>query len=112
MQPSSPLPVNQVDVYRPACSKCGSRMMLARIEPSGRSDYDTRTFECGQCGHELRRSFGSRRAAHQPRPQDWGAPVARREPRERNRRGGPLVRAGLFLLALIGGGCRKIERVE
>jgi len=55
MRPSSPLPANQVEVYRPACAKCGSRMMLARIEPSGRSDYDTRTFECGQCGHELRK---------------------------------------------------------
>ena len=52
MQPSSPLPVNQVDVYRPACAKCGSRMMLARIEPSGKPNHDMRTFECAQCGRE------------------------------------------------------------
>ena len=51
MQPSSPLPVNQVDVYRPACAKCGARMMLARIEPTDRPDYDCRTFECDRCGH-------------------------------------------------------------
>lgn len=35
---------------RPACSKCGSCMMLVRIEPSDEPDHDLRTFEC-LCGH-------------------------------------------------------------
>jgi hypothetical protein len=26
-------------------------MMLARIEPTDRPDYDCRTFECDRCGH-------------------------------------------------------------
>jgi ribosomal protein S27AE len=51
MQQSSPSPVNLVDLYRPACPKCGLRMMIARIEPSGKPNHDMRTFECGQCGH-------------------------------------------------------------
>ena len=53
MPESSPLRVNQLDVYRPACAKCGSRMMLARIELSDEPDHDLRTFECAQCGLEL-----------------------------------------------------------
>jgi len=37
--------------YRPACSKCGSLTMLARIEPSGELGHDLRTFECAACGN-------------------------------------------------------------
>jgi len=35
---------------RPECPKCGTQMVLARIEPD-KPDYDRRTFECAQCGH-------------------------------------------------------------
>ena len=45
---------------RPACSKCGSRTQLARIEPSGEPDYDVRMFECVTCGNsdEVKVKFG------------------------------------------------------
>jgi hypothetical protein len=36
--------------FRPLCSKCGSVMMLARIEPA-RPDYDLRSFECSSCNN-------------------------------------------------------------
>jgi hypothetical protein len=35
----------------PSCPKCGNPMWLARIEPTGKSDHDQRTFECPQCEH-------------------------------------------------------------
>ena len=43
--------INQVQMYRPRCSKCGQPTQLARIEPAGEPDYDQRTFECVMCGN-------------------------------------------------------------
>ena len=37
-------------IERPACPKCGIRMMLTRVEPD-EPDHDKRTFECFECGH-------------------------------------------------------------
>ena len=37
-------------IERPACPKCGNRMMLARIEPD-KPGHDKRTFECFDCNH-------------------------------------------------------------
>jgi hypothetical protein len=37
-------------IERPRCSRCTSRMMLARIAP-GPSGFDIRMFECGKCDH-------------------------------------------------------------
>jgi hypothetical protein len=37
---------------RPACPKCATRMMLARITPE-KPDHDRRTFECPGCDHAL-----------------------------------------------------------
>ena len=36
-------------ITRPACLKCGERMMLARVAPSS-FGVDYRTFECPACG--------------------------------------------------------------
>jgi len=38
-------------ISKPSCPACRKMMLLARIEPSGRPDYDIRTFECPVCGH-------------------------------------------------------------
>ena len=35
-------------IVRPPCSKCGTTMMLARIEPDA-PGRDLRTFECPKC---------------------------------------------------------------
>jgi hypothetical protein len=35
-------------ITRPPCSKCGTQMLLARIEPD-KPNYDKRTFECATC---------------------------------------------------------------
>ena len=43
--------INQIQLYRPPCSKCGAPTSLARIEPTDETDYDLRTFECVSCGH-------------------------------------------------------------
>jgi hypothetical protein len=51
MRPREPNQVNQVQLYRPPCPKCGLPTALARIEPSDDSDHDLRTFECELCGH-------------------------------------------------------------
>jgi hypothetical protein len=37
-------------IVRPPCSKCGLRMLLARIEPD-KPDHDKRTFVCSICDH-------------------------------------------------------------
>lgn len=50
-QPVYPHHVNQVQLYRPLCSKCGTLTQLARIEPSEDADHDLRTFECTLCGN-------------------------------------------------------------
>jgi DNA-directed RNA polymerase subunit RPC12/RpoP len=49
---SSPLFTNppSQQFERPNCPKCGTRMMLARIEPD-EPDHDKRTFECPGCQH-------------------------------------------------------------
>ena len=41
--------VNELQLYRPPCLKCGGPTMIARIEPSGEPSYDLRTFECTTC---------------------------------------------------------------
>jgi hypothetical protein len=46
-QPATPY---SNSIERPACSKCGTQMMLARIEPD-KPDHDKRTFECPSCNH-------------------------------------------------------------
>lgn len=51
MRPAEPSLINQIQLYRPLCSKCGTLTQLARIEPSGESDHDMRTFECVACGN-------------------------------------------------------------
>jgi len=33
-----------------ACTKCGSEVMLVRIEPA-QSGFDLRTFECSECNN-------------------------------------------------------------
>jgi hypothetical protein len=37
-------------IVRPPCSVCGTKMLLARIEPD-KPDHDKRTFECAKCGN-------------------------------------------------------------
>jgi ribosomal protein S27AE len=39
---------NSNAMIRPPCPKCGTTMMLTRIEPDA-PGYDRRTFECPQC---------------------------------------------------------------
>ncbi len=52
MQSSSgPGQINQLQTYRPACTKCGGATTLARIEPANELGHDLRTFECTACGH-------------------------------------------------------------
>jgi hypothetical protein len=52
-----------VSLDRPTCL-CGARMRLARIEPHLTIQHaDTRTFECGACGHTLRQTFGEDKLA-------------------------------------------------
>ena len=48
---SEPSVINQIQLYRPLCSKCGTLTQLARIEPSDDPDHDLRTFECSMCGN-------------------------------------------------------------
>ena len=45
------LHINRVQLHRPFCSKCGTLMQLARIEPCDDPDHDLRTFECVMCGN-------------------------------------------------------------
>jgi hypothetical protein len=37
-------------IVRPPCTKCGTVMLLARIEPD-KPGHDLRTFECPKCEH-------------------------------------------------------------
>ena len=41
---------NQMQSYRPACSKCGALTMLEYIEPADEPGHELRTFECTNCG--------------------------------------------------------------
>jgi predicted RNA-binding Zn-ribbon protein involved in translation (DUF1610 family) len=43
--------INVIQIYRPACSKCGFLTALMRIETSGEPDQDLRTFKCHACGN-------------------------------------------------------------
>jgi ribosomal protein S27AE len=43
-----PATVESNAIVRPLCSKCGTTMLLARIEP-GEPGFDVRTFECPKC---------------------------------------------------------------
>ncbi len=47
-QPATPY---SATIIRPPCSRCGTRMMLARIEPDA-PGHDRRSFECSKCGNE------------------------------------------------------------
>jgi hypothetical protein len=51
MRPSEPSIINQIQLYRPLCSKCGTLTQLARIEPSDEPGHDLRTFECIACAN-------------------------------------------------------------
>ena len=51
MPQSEPSVGNQVQVYRPPCSKCGGSTSLARIEPALKPGHDLRTFECTVCNN-------------------------------------------------------------
>jgi len=50
MPQSEPALVNQVQVYRPPCSRCGAPTTLARIERA-QPGHDLRSFECTVCGN-------------------------------------------------------------
>jgi DNA-directed RNA polymerase subunit RPC12/RpoP len=39
-------------IKRPDCAKCGTGMLLTRIEPDKR-DHDKRAFECPKCGNKI-----------------------------------------------------------
>jgi DNA-directed RNA polymerase subunit RPC12/RpoP len=43
--PSTPGAGERID-----CPKCGTKMLLTRIEPD-KADHDKRTFECPKCQH-------------------------------------------------------------
>jgi transposase len=43
---------SRVVILRPNCSRCGTRMSLARIFPD-KPGYDQRTYECPHCEHEV-----------------------------------------------------------
>jgi hypothetical protein len=51
MRPGEPSIMNQLQLYRPLCSKCGTLTQLARIEPAPEPDHDLRTFACVECGN-------------------------------------------------------------
>ena len=65
MQPASPGPVDASENCRLACSRCGSRMMLVRIESSDEPGRDLQTFEC-LCGRadRVKIKFKQRLASH------------------------------------------------
>jgi len=48
---SEPSQLNQIQLYRPRYSKCGTLTQLARIEPADVPDRDLRTFQCVTCGN-------------------------------------------------------------
>jgi hypothetical protein len=49
MPQSEPGFVNQVQMYRTPCFRCGAPTTLARIEPAPQSGHDLRSFECTVC---------------------------------------------------------------
>ena len=44
-----PAQFDQLQYYRPGCSKCGAPASLAWIEPADEPGYDLRTYECIAC---------------------------------------------------------------
>jgi hypothetical protein len=56
MQLPEPSEFNQLQPYRPPCSKCGAATRLARIEPTASADHHCRTFERGL--RQFRDRFG------------------------------------------------------
>ena len=51
MRPAEPSIINQIQLYFPRCSKCGTLTQLARLEPCDEPDHHLRTFECVACGN-------------------------------------------------------------
>jgi hypothetical protein len=49
MGQTEPSFINQLQPYRPPCSRCGAPTTLARIEPAPEVGHDLRTFECPTC---------------------------------------------------------------
>jgi hypothetical protein len=43
------VPTSLDDIARPACSRCGAKTWLTRIEPSGVPDHEVLIFECPIC---------------------------------------------------------------
>jgi hypothetical protein len=41
-------PHSPTRIFGPLCPKCGTAMLIIRIEPIGLG-YDLRTFECSEC---------------------------------------------------------------
>jgi hypothetical protein len=63
-QSRGPTQVDQLQSYRPSCTKCGALMKLEHIEPSDDPDHDLRTFECPNCGHVVRgKTYSTRECA-------------------------------------------------
>jgi endogenous inhibitor of DNA gyrase (YacG/DUF329 family) len=38
-------------LYKRPCPKCGLPMLLSRIEPTDKIDYDQQTYECPTCAY-------------------------------------------------------------
>ena len=51
-QPTRPDPSPLPPIARRRCRTCGLQMFLSHIEPSDRTDYEWRTFECPMCDYE------------------------------------------------------------
>ena len=49
VQGHEPCQLNQIQLYRPLCSQCGTLIHLTRIEPAAEPEYDERTFACVMC---------------------------------------------------------------
>src|SRR4051812_47279447 len=45
-------------IERPLCTRCHTRMMLARIAPDG-PGFEVRSFECPKCGHVYTERVGT-----------------------------------------------------
>jgi len=51
MPRSEPSFMNQVQIFRPPCTKCVAPTTLARLEPAAAPGHDLRTFECTVCSN-------------------------------------------------------------
>ena len=43
--------INQIQLYRPQCFKCGALSVLEHVEPADEPDHDLRALECTVCGN-------------------------------------------------------------